>query len=222
MGTLFVVATPIGNLGDISDRVISTLKESDIIFAEDTRVTKKITSHFEIDTKVLRYNEHKPEKTFKKVRSFLEKSKSISLVSDSGTPGISDPGGKLVNFVRSEVNGTKIRVVPGPSAVVAALSASGLPASEFSFLGFPPAKRKRNKFFKRVGKIDVRPVVIYESTHRLQKTFDGLEDQLGDIEIFVAKEMTKVYEDYFIGFISDAREYFKGKKGKGEFVIIIP
>lgn len=222
MSRFFVTATPIGNLEDVSERSIKTFKEVDFIFAEDTRVTKKITSHFDIDTPVIRYNEHSPEKLFKKLEDFFKQNKDVALVSDSGTPGISDPGFKLVKFVWNNFPDVEVRAVPGPSAVTSSLSVSGLPASEFTFLGFPPAKNKRNKFFDKILDIETRPVVLYESPHRLQKTFDDLEKSMGDIGIFVGKEMTKIHEDYFRGTVQEAKEYFSGKKGKGEFVIIIP
>ncbi|MFB6212248.1 MAG: SAM-dependent methyltransferase [Candidatus Magasanikbacteria bacterium] len=170
----------------------------------------------------MRYNEHDPKDDFKKINDFLSKGKDIALVVDSGTPAVSDPGGKLVNFVRRKVEEAEIKVVPGPSAVTAAISVAGVPGNEFSFLGYPPSKNNRRDFFNKVSEVNVRPVVLYESPHRLHKTFDDLIDSVGDIEIFVAKEMTKVYEDYFIGFVSDAKEYFSGKKKKGEFVIIVP
>lgn len=222
MSKLFVAATPIGNLEDVSERLIKTLKEVDFIFAEDTRKTKKITSHFDINTPIKRYNEHSPEKSFKKLEEFFNEDKSIALVSDSGTPGISDPGFKLVQFVWKNFKKVEVKVIPGSSAVISALSVSGIPANEFTFLGFPPAKNKRNKFFKKVDDIEVRPVVLYESPHRLQKTFDDIERFVDNKGVFVAKEMTKVYEDYFRGRVSEAKEYFSDKKGKGEFVIIIP
>lgn len=217
----YIVGTPIGNLGDISERCLKTLKEVDFIFAEDTRVTRKITSHFNIDAQIRRYNENNPEKDFEKISEILKEGKSIALVTDAGTPAISDPGFKLVDFVRENIPQVKIRVIPGPSAIVSALSVSGLPSSEFTFLGYPPAKKKRKKFFEKVASMEVRPVVLYESPHRLQKTFSELEEVTGDIDIFVAKEMTKIYESYFKGKISEARDYFLDEKGKGEFVIII-
>lgn len=218
---LYVIATPIGNLDDISERSLKTLKGVDMIFAEDTRVTKKITSHFDIRTPISRYDENNPAKAFEKITSLFKEGKSIALVTDAGTPGISDPGYKIVDLVRDHLPQVGIRSIPGPSAVISALSVSGYPANEFTFLGFPPAKKKRDKFFNKIRDIDVKPVVIYESTHRLQKTFDDIERLLGDIDIFVAKEITKIHEDYFKDKVSVAKEYFVDERSKGEFVIII-
>lgn len=217
----YVVATPIGNLEDIAERSLKVLRDVDMIFAEDTRVTRKITSHFDIRTPISRYDENNPAKAFKQITSLFKEAKSVALVTDAGTPAISDPGYKLVEFVRSEIPQVNIRSVPGPSAITSALSVSGYPTNEFTFLGFPPAKKKRDKFFNKVNEIDIRPIVFYESTHRLHKTFDDIERLLGDVELFVAKEITKIHEDYFKGFVSEARNYFVDKKGKGEFVIII-
>jgi 16S rRNA (cytidine1402-2'-O)-methyltransferase len=222
MGKLFLVATPIGNLGDLSSRALKILSSADLILAEDTRVTQKILNNFDIKAPLRRYNEHNPEKIFGEVKKILSDNKSIVLVSDSGTPGISDPGGKLVNFVQNNLPATNISVIPGPSAVVAALSVSGMPANEFTFLGFVPAKNKRKKFFEKVKNIEVRPVVIYESPHRFLKTLGELKEELGgDREVFIAREMTKIYEEYFKGSLEKAISYFKEHTVKGEFVIII-
>lgn len=220
----YVVATPIGNLGDISKRTLEILKVSDLILAEDTRVTQKILNHFDVSTPIKRYNEHNPVKVFDSVSKLLNKGDVVSLVSDSGTPGISDPGSKLVKFIKKELPKVKIRVIPGPSAVVSSLSVSGIPSNEFTFLGFPPAKNKRKKFFKKVKEIIVRPVVMYESPHRLLKTLSELKEEVGEeSEIFICKEMTKIYEEHFTGNINQALNYFikNDDKIKGEFVIIL-
>lgn len=221
MGTLYVIGTPIGNLKDISLRALEVLKEVELVFAEDTRVTKKLLSRFNLHPALKRYNEHMPEKTFREAQKILASGGRVALVSDSGTPGISDPGVKLVDFVRNNLPEVKIEVLPGASAAIAALSVSGLPANEFTFLGFPPAKRKRKKFFEKVRDVEVRPVVLYESPHRLKKTLEGLADVFdNEKEIFIAREMTKIYEEYFKGTIAEAINYFG--EGRGEFVIVIP
>ncbi len=222
MSKLFVVATPIGNLGDLSKRALETLSSADLILAEDTRVTQKILNAFGIDTPMRRYNEHNPEGTFKEVEEIFREGKSAALVSDSGTPGVSDPGGRLVEFVRENLPEMEILVVPGPSAVAAALSVSGMPANKFTFLGYPPAKKKRKKFFKEVSEIETRPVVLYESPHRLLKTLNELKEETGGEEhIFIAREMTKVYEEYFRGSLEEAIRHFEEGELKGEFVIIL-
>jgi 16S rRNA (cytidine1402-2'-O)-methyltransferase len=222
MGKLFVAATPIGNLGDLSGRALKIISSADLILAEDTRVTQKILNNFNISVPIKRYNEHNPEKTFEYLKNILSDNKSIVLVSDSGTPGISDPGGKLVDFVRNNLPKTDIFVIPGSSAVIAALSVSGMPANEFTFLGFVPAKNKRKKFFEKVKNIEVRPVVIYESPHRFLKTLGELKEELGgNREVFIAREMTKIYEEYFKGSLEEAIFYFEEHTVKGEFVIIV-
>ncbi len=225
MSKLFVVGTPIGNLDDISGRALEVFSNVDLILAEDTRVTQKILNNFEIKTSVKRYNEHSPEKIFEKVTELFKQNKSVALVSDSGMPGISDPGGKLVEYVQKNIKGVGILVVPGPSAVTSALAVSGMPANEFTFLGYPPAKNKRQKFFKKVAGVEITPVVLYESPHRFLKTLRQLEEFVGEErEVFVGREMTKMYEEYFRGSIKEALYYF-GEKGegkvKGEFVIVI-
>ena len=222
MGRLFVVATPIGNLDDLSKRASKALSSVDLILAEDTRVTQKILNSFDIDTPVRRYNEHRPEKVFDEVKNLFSEGKSAALVSDSGTPGISDPGGKLVEFVQKNLPEVNILVIPGPSAVAAALSVSGMPANEFTFLGYPPAKNKRKKFFERVGRMETRPVVLYESPHRFLKTLNELKEEIGEeADIFIIREMTKIYEEHFRGSLGEAINHFENGQVKGEFVIIV-
>jgi len=220
MGTLYVVATPIGNLGDLSPRAVETLRRASVIFAEDTRVAKKLTAHFDIRTPVRRYNEHSPEKTFREAGGAVRSGKDVALVSDAGTPAISDPGGKLVAEMRTA--GAAVVPVPGPSAVVAALSVAGLPANEFTFLGYPPAKRKRNAFFKRVASLDVRPVVVYESPHRIVRTLRELEAALGAAHrVCIMRELTKLYEETQCGALSEVRERIAEKEARGEYVIVL-
>ncbi len=222
MGKLFVVATPIGNLNDLSKRALETFSSADLILAEDTRVTQKILNSFNINAPVRRYNEHRPEKTFEEVKKLFREGRSVALVSDSGTPGVSDPGGKLVEFVRRNIPEADVVVIPGPSAVAAALSVSGMPANEYTFLGYPPAKNKRKKFFERVGGIETRPVVLYESPHRLLRTLNELEDAMGEeTDVFIAREMTKIYEEHFRGSLEEAIRHFEDGEVRGEFVIII-
>lgn len=223
MGTFYVVATPIGNLKDINLRALEVLTKADIILAEDTRVTRKLLSHYSIKTPLIRYNEHRPQRCLEEVVERLRKGQKVALVSDAGTPGVSDPGSKLVNFIRKRAPNIFIEAVPGPSAAVAALSVSGIPANSFTFLGYPPAKKKRNKFFANLKDIRIKPIVIYESTHRLIKTLDNLVEFFGENkELFIAKELTKIHETHFLGTIKEAKNYFTNEKKKGEFVIIIP
>ena len=182
MSTLYIVGTPIGNLEDISLRALRILGEVDFILCEDTRVTRKLLSHYDIKTRTISYHQHSDEKKNKEILKLLEQGKNLALVTDAGTPGISDPGGKLVAAVVGSCRETnsediKIRVesVPGPSAVTAALSISGIPTDKFIFLGFPPNKKGRQKFIKKIFDACF-PVVVYESKHRIIKFLDELEE----------------------------------------------
>lgn len=223
MGILYIVATPIGNLKDITFRALETLRDADLILAEDTRVAKKLLNHYGIKTLVRRYDEHVGPKTYDDVAEALETGKSVALVSDAGTPGISDPGPRLVEFLKSRIPDLKIIPVPGSSAVTAALSASGVSADRFVFFGYPPHKKGRQKFFGELRELKVRPVVIYESPHRIQKAFGNLAEVFGEEkEIVVARELTKIFEEIWRGSVVEAKEYFTGEKVRGEFVIIIP
>lgn len=223
MGTIYVVATPIGNLGDMTPRAISILKSVVVIYAEDTRVTQKLVTHFEMHTKISHYDEHKPQRTVDGAVKYLEEDMDIAIVSDAGTPGISDPGSVLINIIRDRLPSVVIIGIPGPSAVITALSVSGISANKFTFLGYPPLKNKRKKFFSSIKEIEARPVVLYESPHRLQKSLKEIAEVYGlNYQIYVGKELTKIYETNFKGKIEDALAYFQAEKGKGEFVIIIP
>ena len=223
MGILYIVGTPIGNLKDITLRALEILKEVDLILAEDTRVTKKLLAHFGIKKPVERYDEYAKEKVYAAVADLLKRGQNIALVTDAGTPAISDPGSKLVNFIQNELPEVKIIPIPGSSALTTALSVSGLNADKFTFLGYPPHKKGRQTFFKKLKDVEIKPIVIYESPHRLQKTLTGLAEILGEnYEIVVAKELTKIHEEIWHGSIVEAKKYFEGQKGKGEFVIIVP
>lgn len=218
-----MVATPIGNLSDITLRAIETLKKVDVIYAEDTRVLRKLADKYEIVTPIKIYHEHSKGNVYQKILESLEEGKEIALVSDAGTPGICDPGTRLVAYIRENNPEIKIIPIPGANAVVSALSTSGLGGDSFTFLGFPPHKKGRETFFNNLAKIEVRPVVFYESTHRLAKALSAIEGKMGkDQRIVVAKELTKMHEEIFWGKVADALPYFKGVKSKGEFVIIIP
>lgn len=222
MGTLYIVATPIGNLEDITLRALRVLKEVDLVLAEDTRVAKKLCSHFEIEKPIRRYDEHVAAREHESIRQLLEEQKSIALLTDAGTPGISDPGARLVAHIRASSPGIPIVPVPGPSALIAALSASGVDASQFTFLGYPPHKKGRKTFFENIPNIEAKPVVLYESPHRLQKTLTELGLAYGpEQRIIVAKELTKVYERIIDTSVKEAQFIFTKEIGKGEFVLII-
>ena len=222
-GNLYIVATPIGNLKDITLRAIETLKSADLILAEDTRVTKKLLDRFEISKPVWRYDEYANKILYNKISEMLSEGKDIALVTDAGTPAIADPGSKLTAFIRKEMPGTKTIPIPGPSALIAALSASGLNADQFTFLGYPPHKKGRQTFFRELKEIKVRPIVFYESPHRAEKAFKAIEETFGsETDIVVGRELTKIHEEIWHGTAKEAQNYFKGEKKKGEFVIIVP
>lgn len=224
-GTLYIIATPIGNLSDLSARAIETLDQVDTIYCEDTRVTKGLLTAFDISTKTAVYHQHSSLKTVKQVYNALSQGKSIAFVSDAGTPGISDPGGKLVEGVLAYANKhdcqeqISIVPIPGPSAAIAALSISGFPCLQVRFMGFPPHKKKRNKFFKQVGDA-TETVVFFESSHRIIKALEELQEVLHpERQIMVCRELTKIYETTYRGTISEILS--KKIKAKGEFVIVV-
>ncbi len=222
-GKLYVVATPIGNLNDVSDRGKETLSRVDLILAEDTRVTKKLLNHLGIKKPMWRYDEYAKDDLYERILEFLGAGKEIAMVTDAGTPNIADPGSKLVSFIRERVPQIKIIPVPGPSAITAALSVSGLNANNFVFVGYPPHKKGRQTFFKKIKEMEIRPVIMYESPHRLQKTLGDMEKICGlGHPIVIVKELTKVHEEIWSGVIEEAGKHFGGDRGKGEFVIIIP
>ncbi len=223
MSTLFVVATPIGNLKDITLRAIETLQEVDLILAEDTRVTKKLLFCYDIRTPVKSYHEHSDQKMLDFVVQTMKQGSNVAIVTDAGTPAISDPGTRLVAYVKKALPEAKITPIPGPSALISALSAAGISADSFTFLGYPPHKKGRQTFFKNLEKIEIRPIVLYESPHRLQKTFEALAEILGkEQEIIIAKELTKIHEEIWKGTAEEAKKYFIGAKNKGEFVLLLP
>lgn len=222
MGTLFVVATPIGNLSDFSLRGIETLKTCDYILAEDTRQTIKLLNHFEIKNKMVSYHKFNEEKKSASVIEDLKSGKNIALVSDAGTPCISDPGYILVKHARE--NNIKVASVPGCSAVIAALSAGGLDTSTFTFYGFVPTENKpRKELFESIKHSNIKTKVVYESPKRIIKLLKELKDEMPGCVICVASEITKVHESYEYGKIEDVYEKMKDNPDslKGEYVILI-
>ena len=216
---LYIVPTPIGNLDDITLRAINTLKSSDLILSEDTRHAKKLLSHYKISTKVKSYhlnNEHKKVNEYVKL---MLNGKTISLITDAGTPCISDPGFLLVReAIKNEI---KITCLPGPTALIPAIVLSGLSSDAFVFEGFLPRKKGRKSKLKQISQ-NVMTTIIYESPYRIIKTLSDLSDFLGgDREISVSREISKIYEETFRGSVNDALEHFSDKKIKGEFVICI-
>lgn len=218
---LFIVATPIGNLSDISERTLETLREVDLILCEDTRVTSKLLSAYDIKKPLESFHQHSDAKKVSKVLDHLETGKNLALVTDAGTPGISDPGGVLVAEAVKQF-GDKITIIPipGPSAITTALSIAGFPADEFVFLGFPPHKKGRQKFFDRLNEIK-STIVFYESTHRIEKTLGELESRVGDRTMMLGRELTKLHESIYRGTVSEVTAKLKSDSMKGEFVIVI-
>ena len=221
MSILYIVATPIGNLEDISLRALRILKEVDLILCEDTRRTQKLLNYYQIKKKTLSYHQHSKLKRIKEIIDLLKKGKNLALVSDSGTPGVSDPGGKLIEkIVQILGNSVKVVPIPGPCAITCAASISGFFMDKFLFLGFPPKKKKRKKFFEEILNSKY-PVIFYESPYRILKTLNELKAKNPDLEVVVAREMTKKFETIYRGKIDKVIEKIKNDKTKGEFVIIV-
>ena len=219
MSKLFIVPTPIGNLGDITLRSIEVLKSADLILAEDTRTSSKLLKHYDIDTPVESFHMHNEHKKLEYVINKLRSDSEIALISDAGTPGISDPGFLLVrDCINNEV---EVECLPGPTAFVPALVSSGLPCDRFSFEGFLPVKKGRTKRLKELS-TETKTMVFYESPHRILKTLNDLSNYF-DVEsqISVSRELTKLYEETFRGTIKESVEHFEKNKTKGEFVIVL-
>jgi 16S rRNA (cytidine1402-2'-O)-methyltransferase len=222
-GALYIIGTPIGNLEDITLRAIRLLTEVDFVLCEDTRQTKKLLSAYSINTPTLSYHEQSGRSKIKKIIDLLASGKNLALVTDAGTPSISDPGSYLVSEVRRELPEVKIIAVPGPSALPAALSISGLPASSFLFLGFLPHKKGRQTLFTEVAE-SKRTVVFYESPHRILKTLETLAEVLpAEKTVVVARELTKVFEEVKSGPAGQVLDFFLAfpEKVRGEFVVMV-
>lgn len=219
-GTLYVVATPIGNLEDLTLRALRVLKEVDLIACEDTRRTRTLLARYAISTAVTSYFEHNKLRKGEVLLRLLREGRSIALVTDAGTPGISDPGFLLVKEAREA--GIRVVPVPGPSAVVAALSAAGIPAERFVFEGFLPAKPgRRLKRLKALRELETT-VVLYEAPHRLLKTLGAVREVFGEVPLVVARELTKQFEEVRVGPPSEQLAHFGGRAIKGEFTLVIP
>ena len=220
-GSLYVLATPIGNLSDTSDRAKSTLSEVDAILCEDTRVTSKLLAVFGIQKPLLSYHQHSDENRIQEIIRRLIEGESFALVTDAGTPGISDPGGKLVEAVVKELGSEVIiHPIPGPCAAITALSVSGFPTDAFFFYGFPPQKKGRAAYFAKVAATD-ETVVFYESTHRIEKTMEQLAEAIGGRPIMVGRELTKLHETLYRGTSKEVTESMKLGSMKGEFVVVV-
>ena len=218
-GTLFVVATPIGNLEDITLRALRILREVAVVAAEDTRRTSNLLRHFDIDTPLLSLHEHNEEARVPKILDHLRYGRSVALVSDAGTPGISDPGAAVVRGVRAA--GYPIVPVPGPSAVAAAISVGGLSEGRFAFGAFPPIRSKdRKKWLSWLGGQRDINIVFFEAPHRVSRTLTELGQFLGERQIIAGREITKIHEEWAVGTAAELRAQLAD--APGEFVFIVP
>lgn len=218
MGTLYLVATPIGNLEDMSPRAVRVLREASLIAAEDTRHTGKLLKHFDIKTPITSYFEHNK---INKLDFILEKLSTgdVALVSDAGTPAVNDPGYELVKAAIA--SNFDVKPVPGPSAPIAALTASGLPTDSFLYLGYLPHKTSdRHSFIQQVANLSYT-LIFLESPYRVVEALEDILSILGDRQICVAREMTKMFEEYWRGNVSGALEHFKSRPARGEFTLVV-
>lgn len=215
---LYIVATPIGNLDDITLRAIKTLEEVDFIFAEDTRVTKKLLNHLGIEKIVYRYDEHTKMHQVSNIANMLENGNKIALVTDAGTPCISDPGFEVVDEALKR--GIKVIPIPGPSAMTAAASVAGISTRRFCFEGFLPKKKGRQTLLKSLAE-EERSIVIFESPHRIEKTLRDIETFIGVREVVIVREITKIYEEILRGTTTELIEKLSKNPIKGEIVLLI-
>lgn len=219
---LYIIATPIGNLEDITFRAIRILKEVDCIYCEDTRTSGILLNHYQINTPRKSYHAHSGEVKESEIISRLEKGEKLALISDAGTPGISDPGVTLVKKIIDKFGNETVSPIPGASALVSAISASGVDTSEFIFLGFMPHKKGRKTKIEEALK-EKRTVAFYESTHRIEKLLEEVSKENPKKKIILARELTKHFEEFLSGSATEILEIFKKtpEKKKGEFVVII-
>ncbi len=217
-GILYVVATPIGNMEDITLRAIRVLKEADLIAAEDTRHTKKLLSRYGIGTRLTSYHEHNERKKAPRLVERLKEGARVALVTDAGTPGISDPGYRLIRLAAD--NHIPVTAVPGPSSIMAVLSVSGLPIEEFTFKGFVPSSQtKRKRFFVDISERE-GTYIVFEAARRLKETLLCMLDILGDVEMVLAREMTKLHEEVLRGRASEILALLEKREIKGEVTIV--
>ncbi len=224
MGTLSVVATPIGNLGDITIRALQILKDADAIACEDTRVSSKLLARYDIKKPLLIFHAQSGRHATDRILSMLGEGKHIALITDAGTPGISDPGSILVREVRDRLgDDVRLETIPGPAAVTAALAIAGVPTHEFVFLGFLPHKKGRQTIIKEIAG-QTRTVVFYESPHRIEKALAALAEVLeDDRKVLVFRELTKLHETLVEGTAKEVADHFTSHPGsvRGEFVVIV-
>ena len=218
IGVLYIVSTPIGNLEDITLRALRILKEISLIAAEDTRLTRKLLTHYNISTSTVSYYEHNRFARIPKIIDHLNTGKDVAVVTDAGTPGISDPAYKLIRAAIE--SGNRIEAIPGPSASITALTASGLPTDRFIFEGFLPRKKGRKAKLTRLSAIEAT-VIFYESPKRIVRTLKDILEFMGDRPAVIGRELTKLHEEMIRGNVSKLLSHFTQKTPRGEFVIMI-
>lgn len=219
-GTLYIVSTPIGNLSDISSRAIKILKDADIIACEDSRHTKKLLNHYSVDTRLTSYHEHNELTKSQKLVEELKEGKNIALVSDAGTPCVSDPGYRIIN--QAIKNSIKVVPIPGPSSVFAALAASGLPNDKFLFLGFLPKTKKQIEKLTEQHVNEPYTLIFFESPKRIKKSLIYILDKLGNREAVLCRELTKLHEEIVYGKLDELSETFAERENiKGEITLVI-
>jgi len=222
MHKFYVIGTPIGNLEDITYRAVRILGEVDVVLCEDTRVTANLLNKYGIKKPTISYHSQSKLSKTDKILEMIVEGKTLALVSDAGTPTISDPGSMLVSKIREHFDDAEIIAIPGPSALTSALSISGLPGSEFTFLGFLPHKKGRETLFKEIATSE-RTVVFYESPHRILKSLESLKKYVGERKIVIAREISKIYEQIISGTPLEVENYFHehADKVRGEFVVMV-
>lgn len=219
MAELIIVPTPVGNLEDITLRALRILKEADVLYAEDTRTTKKLLQHFDIPRQVFPYHMHNEHKVLDRIIDTIQANEITALVSDAGTPGISDPGYLLIRACIE--NGIKVSCLPGATAMIPAIVGSGIPCDRFLFEGFLPHKKGRQTKFKQMAE-ETRTMVVYESPHRLVKCLDSIVEFMGgDRKVCVVREISKIYEEYQRGTAEEVKKHYEEHPPKGEIVVII-
>lgn len=219
---LYIVATPIGNLEDITLRAVSALSNADLILAEDTRITKNLLERYNIKKEIISYHQHSAIQKIDRIINLLKEGKNLALVSDAGTPGINDPGNFLIMKALEALPNLKIVPIPGSNAAITALSISGFPSDKFVFIGFPPTKKGRQTFFKNIETIE-ETIVFYESKYRILKALEELKkfSDIGERRIMVARELTKQFETIYRGTVDDVTAKLNRDNVLGEFVVII-
>ena len=218
VGTLYIVATPIGNLKDFTYRAVETLQNVQLIAAEDTRHSRKLLQHYKIGTQTISYFEHNRFTRIPKIIETLHMGSDVAIITDAGTPGVSDPAYKLVRAAIEE--GLRVEAIPGSSALLAALVSSGLPTDRFLFEGFIPSKKGRKKRLESIQD-DQATIVFFESPHRVVKTLNDIYEVLGDRPAVLARELTKLHEEIIRGTVSELLTYFARKSPRGECVLMI-